>query len=227
MIAASTASYALALLHGVQGAAERMMQSIQSKHQRAILPGVQVLREVAAQHDRVLVRADGGVSRIAHLRSLQFEWALESGAEVWLTVDDDVGATPETLSRLLAAVARTDPIVIAAPCYLRGTNAVNVAWSAIVFDELEADGTRLRAIDAAGFGLVAMNRSALLEAARVAPRYGERLAPFHELMTEHDWFGEDISFFRRLPPGVRKRALLTGRTEHAGNALDLASSGPQ
>ena len=49
------------------------------------------------------------------------------------------------------------------------------------------------------------------------------LALFHDLFANRKWWGEDTSFWLRVPPGVQRLALASGITWHAGAPLDLAA----
>lgn len=89
----------------------------------------------------------------------------------------------------------------------------------------------------AGFGMVGMNRLAM---ACIVKRYDppldseeedlrwidgqdgvQKLALFHDMLITGLWYGEDTSFFRRVPSSVSVEALLTGNIAHAGVGLDL------
>lgn len=52
---------------------------------------------------------------------------------------------------------------------------------------------------------------------------GEKIALFHDLLEEGIWWGEDTSFFRRVPKDISVEALLVGRIAHAGLILDLGT----
>jgi hypothetical protein len=79
-----------------------------------------------------------------------------------------------------------------------------------------------------GMGLVAMSRYAMNET--VAANQDlvwrdddgiERLALFHEALVDGQWFGEDLTFFRRIPPHVAIECLITGDSCHNGSKLTL------
>ena len=99
-----------------------------------------------------------------------------------------------------------------------------------------ASGAKVCKAKAGGFGLVAVSRKALTEQdGRIAffveqqedgrmfidDDGHEKVAFFVEQLSGRKWLGEDLAFFDRLPPSVRVEALLTGRTAHAGQPLEL------
>jgi hypothetical protein len=181
------------------------------------------------------------------MRSRAAHAAFTSPADLWMSIDDDVEATFETLQALVEAV-RSEPgkLVVVAPCWLRGkvqgghldqVECINVA-----FDEsapsharlLPQSGARCFPAIAGGFGLVAMSRTtlehALLANAHLSYRDDDgeqRVGLFHEDLADGRWWGEDLSFFRHLPPDVRVEVLATGHTAHAGMVLDLSTLAEQ
>ena len=44
---------------------------------------------------------------------------------------------------------------------------------------------------------------------------------FHELLDRGQWLGEDLSFFRRVPPTIPVECLVTGNSSHNGVPLKL------
>jgi len=208
---------------------------------RGSMPCVRAIARLRNYSD-VAVRVDLGGSSAAKMRSRAASAALEGMTEpgdVWLSIDDDVEATVDALRGLLEAAADPAPRAIIAPTWLRGLvsvpgqEAVPVVGVALDPEGLVrelAGGVRLAPALAGAFGLVAVNRAALQAAAAVCERFtdddgAERFAFAHEMIADGRWWGEDLSFFRRLPPEVRVEALLTGFTSHAGHVLPLDKLG--
>ena len=196
----------------------------------SMVPATSSLHVLAEMFD-VELRVDGGGTCIARSRSRHMAAALESGRDVWFTIDDDVQASPSTLAWLVEAVDSTEPRICFAPYLLRGVSGVAcVEWSAVYLDRRLSRGGLARMAKRGGFGCVAMNRAAMQAAALGAPSYvdddGERrTAPFLELVTDDGrWLGEDFAFFHRLPRAVQVEALITGETWHGGARLDLTET---
>jgi hypothetical protein len=170
---------------------------------------------------------DAGASHIGKSRSRHFWNALQSSCEAWLSIDDDVSATRETLAWLLAAIDTNEPLVCVAPCLLRNGDAINIEWSPVYYEKTLPEGGSVRRIRTAGFGLVAMNRAAMNAVSHAVPTWRDldgkvKPAPFLETLTESgEWRGEDVSFFHRLPREVERVALTSGKTTHAGHDLAL------
>jgi hypothetical protein len=174
----------------------------------------------------VTLRIDGGGSHLGKSRSRHFHDAFVSDCDVWLSIDDDVSASPLTLQLLLCAVQGPTARVCVAPCLMRGSGAANIEWSQVYLERNIEPGGTARRIRAGGFGLVAMNRAAMKAAVTAAPSWkdfdGLKGAPFLEMLSDDGtWVGEDIAFFRRLPREVEVEALTTGKTIHAGYELCL------
>lgn len=203
-----------------------ILQAVQKGGDNPPCFAVETLRTLTKLAD-VTLGIDGGASHIGKSRSRHFWNALQSQADAWVSVDDDVSADYQALSTLLGAVQSVHPRVCIAPCVLRNGETVNVNWSPVVYGRSCGGGTVRRAVSG-GFGLVAMNREAMLVAAHAAPSWKDphdgalKPAPFLEMLTDDgEWIGEDIAFFRRLPREVEVEALTSGVTNHAGYKLAL------
>jgi hypothetical protein len=210
------------------------LQHLASRGQNrpGILPAMHTITELA-RFSELEVRCDGGCSDVAKYRSRMLAEFLGSAHRVWLTIDDDVSASREVLKNLLTVVERDAPAIAIAPCVLRDGATVNVEWTTVIYDAALPNGAKIRRAKRAGFGLVAMNRAAAeavehatLEELLFRPWIdddGQKKAPaFFPDYRDGRWFGEDVSFFRRVPPTVEVWALLEGETVHAGYALELA-----
>lgn len=181
--------------------------------------------------DVVGLRLDCNSVSIGQARSRAFHDAVESDAEVWVSVDDDVEADTVTLKHLLEAVRGGEPSICIAPYTLREREAVvSVALEPEGKPRLLDTGGIVWPARGGGLGLCAVSRSALL---RLSLAYASslgfvdldgvhRLAMFHELLEGAVWHGEDISFCERArAAGVRVEALGTGHVKHAGQTLQL------
>lgn len=223
----SCSSYVLGSLFGPARACELITEAVKHETKKPPCFAVEALRRLTKLAD-VKLRVDGGASHLGKSRSRHFFDALSSDCDVWISIDDDVSATAETLGWLLDAVRGDAPRVCIAPCLLRGSGVVNVEWSPVYLERSLVSGGVARRASAGGFGLVAMNRAAMVLAAGAAPSWKDghdgavKPAPFLEMLSSDGvWTGEDIAFFRRLPREVEVEALTEGRTNHAGYELSL------
>jgi hypothetical protein len=182
---------------------------------------------------------DAGGTQIGKCRSRAMAHAMKhTEFPVWLSVDEDVECTLPTLVALYEAVDHGAPAIAIAPCFVRQRPLVNVAFPKVVVERtLVGSGAKLRTALYGGFGMVALSQQALTRIAAESEWFkdddGEtKPAAFAEIFRDSDepvaggaapaaWFGEDLSFFLRVPPSVRVEALLTGHTRHAGETLAL------
>lgn len=237
MIFASLSAYVTGRLAGQQTASVMVTELIRRgataeipELLRPALAGALTLQRLARLYETTL-RVDGGGTRIAVTRSRQLYEAEKSGADVWVTVDDDVEASEQTLRWLVEAVTSdSEPRVCVAPCLLRESSVANVEWHPLYLTrQLPRDG-KTRRIVRGGFGLVAVNRKAMQLICERTCSFRDsdgQLKPAAFLETydvdTQRWHGEDSSFFRRLPQVVICEALVTGETAHGGAALDFGS----
>lgn len=228
---ASCSTYVLGCLEGPQRATQLVTNAVAKPYESQVLLAVHALRELRALADPLLLSIDGGSSHLAKSRSRQFASALDSDADVWVTIDDDVDATRETLAWMLNVVEAKYPCICIVPCPLRtDPGIVNVEFSPLYAIRALPNAGKSRICLRGGFGLVAMNRPAMNEVSRVAPswkddRDGGKLKPaaFLEMLKEDGrWLGEDLAFFERVPSTVQVEALVTGEVLHAGFKLDLS-----
>jgi hypothetical protein len=228
----TVSAYALGKRLGLERGMRELERQIQTPDKES-LPAARCIARLRRLVD-IAVRADTGGTVLGMVRSRHAHEAWRVGAEVWLSIDDDVEATTPTLRDLLDAVSGSTPRIVVAPCIVRGGElgvpTVNVDLPRIVSTERHlSSGAKLRPIRRAGFSLVAMNRQAL-ELVREASSElvyldadgEERLALFHDALRDGQWLSEDLAFFSRVPPEVSVEALLTGYTSHAGQPLSLA-----
>lgn len=176
---------------------------------------------------------DSGATQIGKARSRAMAHVMKhTEFDVWISVDDDVECTLTTLVALYDAVANGAAAIAIAPCFLRGRPLVNVAFPQVVVDRtLPGSQAKLRTALYGGFGLVALSQEALTRVAAECVSFVDDDGQ-HKPMAFADvvygnqapaaWFGEDLSFFLRVPKSVRVEALMTGHSRHAGETLNLA-----
>lgn len=190
-------------------------------------PGFRTLARVRAQMAPIVLSVNHS-SLIAKARSLAMGAFLESGAPLWLSIDDDVEAPAEDLAKLLGPL---DVDVLIAPCALRTERGAPaqlnlVAEKGTVLRDLGTRrGVPVRgfAIESGGLALSVVTRAAAeqLDAAHPELRFldhGRRgLGAFLEEVREGAWHGEDFAFCRRARAlGLRIDALWDTSITHAG-----------
>lgn len=224
----SVGLYALAKEHGAKEARLIFRKMLDAPEEPSALPCVRTLMRVRELAE-VKLFPDFGGSATAKMRTRAAAAAADAVCDVWVSCDDDVEGSGEVVRDLLEAVAGDAPAVCLAPCLLRGGEVVNVAVAdgLATARELPSGGQAIPCI-AGGFGLVAVNIAALDAAIKAHPELrfedddgATRCALFLELLDASRWWGEDLSFFRRLAPGTRIECLVRGVTVHDGAALDL------
>lgn len=235
MIFVTTHTYALGWSMGIDEASDELHRQIANPDGNS-LPVVRTIARLRTM-DELCIWTDSGSTRIAESRSRAFHQALHSGADVWFACDDDCEATLDALRYMVEAV--------------RGRNGVCIApyWARLARDRLPGincnlpklapgekhpvretgSGGKVIPCNYGGMGLVAMSRKAMMDTADANQglTYTDtegtmRLALFMEFIENDFWLGEDLAFFRRLPPSVAVEALVTGHTMHNGNMLDLS-----
>jgi hypothetical protein len=231
MLFVSSQFYALGRQVGITQAVRQVQIQLQAPNSDS-LPVVRTIHRLRLI-DELQLRLDTGATCIGKARSRAFDAALKSGCEVWIAVDDDCEATTATLRWLIEAVRSSDGICTL-PYLLRGSETKSTTLSLRLHNyqtqalrALSNGGLAMPALEG-GFGLVAMSRHAMVEiaAANQDTLYedddGERkLGLFHEIMKDGKWYGEDISFFRRVPTNVTIETLCTGETAHGKEVLKL------
>lgn len=234
MLFVSSQFYALGKQLGIARAMRTINQQVENPS-RDSLPAVRTIARLNAI-EPVQLRADTAATCIAKTRSRAFHDALmASDADVWIAIDDDVEASTETLRHMLEAVRTSDGICIV-PMLLRPASSdhpmrLNVDLQRYQLDVprvLPSGGRVVRGLYG-GFGLVAMSKHAMIEigAANSSEIWDDddgvaKLALFREDLHQRKWYGEDISFFMRVPTNVRIEILITGHTCHSNEPLDLA-----
>lgn len=229
----SVLTYGLGKQLGIRGAARAFSSQLVDDHEpRDLLPAARVIRRLRDLGDLIVYHGAG--TALPKARSRAAHAALESGADVWLMVDDDVETDSATLQRLIT-LAGTDRASVL-PCPIRGVESerhtVNVMWDGSLVTML--DGVQARKVQRGGCGLMVVSRAAL---ARVADCYSPALsfrdddaktkvALFHQMLVGDDghlrWLNEDYSFTERLRAAdVSLVAPIEGRASHDGAILHL------
>jgi GT2 family glycosyltransferase len=228
----STMIYALGKQLGLEQAVAEFHAQLAAPN-RESLPAVRAIARLRNSHEFAL-SVDANSVRIAVSRSRAFAAARESGADVWLSIDDDLEAETRALRALLEAVDDSEPRICFAPYWQRGADRVVAQLAAFPLARALKSGSETMAAVAGGFGLVAVNKAALDAIAAYcaedlayvdADGYG-RIAVFQESLLDRRWLGEDVSFFRRAAAaGVRIEALASGVVAHDGRVLKLEEIG--
>lgn len=226
-------SYVLGRVYGPKLAANILteMVTLPPGSTQMPLPGCNTIRTLwqilQKAGEEASLHADGGGSHIAKTRSRHFSAAYTAGADVWITVDDDVEADEKCLAAMLLLLDSKEPRIVGAPCLMRDTDTANFEEAAIT-RPTQHFPVRHREIVAIGTGLLGVNRAALERLASTVPLLsdvnGGKLYPvFAEMLNGRQWYGEDISFCHRAKSaGIPILACLAGTTQHdAGPKLNL------
>lgn len=226
MIYATCSSYVLGQVFSPLEAQALMLKAIADPSVTPPVHAIEPLRWLR-DYDEVAYSVSGGGTYISKTRCRQFHAAYESPAKLWATFDDDITMTKETLGWLVQLANVSAPTVALAPYAQRGSAVASVAWNAILVERTLPGGGKARRANGGGFGAVVMNRAAMSAIRSNCPFFrdddGERKpAPFAEIFDRERWYGEDLSFFQRVPAIVDVWALVTGQTTHAGATINLA-----
>lgn len=242
MICVTVSIYALVRELGAEAALAEFQRQLKEPLDPSTLPAVRFVTRLRGVAGDVALHVDVGGSAVAKMRSRSAHVAYCTGAEVWMSVDDDVECTFETCKALYDAVQGDTPRVVIAPCWLRrstggiGAETINVAFDDDAYSKARvlSEGVACWPAIAGGFGLVATNRAALERTLRANTQLayrdddGEtRIGLFYEDLSAGRWWGEDLSFFRRLPSEVVVEVLASGYTAHAAMVLDCKTIGEQ
>lgn len=229
----STMLYALGKQHGVAGAAAEFARQC-DKPDIYSLNVVRTLGRLLTLGD-VGVYTDNTATCIAKGRSRAFHAAHASGADVWISCDDDVECTRATLELLLAAAhVLPGPRVVFVPTTLRGNESMaSVKWAPPPKRREELYSFKpidWEPVTECGAGLFAVNRAALDLLAHSFDHLQFRdhdgvvkLGLFVETIDGREWVGEDIAFCRRAAlVGCELVGLTRGNSRHGDAApLDL------
>lgn len=235
-VTASTILYALGKQLGKDGAMKEFERQV-AKPDKQSLPVVRTLARLRGMCD-LAVYVDTGGTCIGKGRSRAFDIAFsQRQADAWISIDDDSEVTTDTVAAMIEVLDDAlHPRIVVVPFMLRGSGLVNIAMPKVRAVE-HYNGVKLVRLPhgtAAGFGMVGMNRRAMLEIMTYHKAKGglewtdetsgrKALALFLDELTPNGvWHNEDVAFFRRLPPDLGVDVLLAGISMHAGNALNLA-----
>ena len=199
-----------------------------------LLPAVRTILRLKSLDDLMVYH--GAATTLPKARSRAAQAALDSDADLWCMIDDDVETDSATLGRLVA-IARSGRVAVL-PCALRTTaedHRVNVLWDGAL--TVMHGGVQTRAVRRGGCGLMIVPRVAL---ERVRDEFRDplsyldddgvrRVARFAHMFVgdpaSQMWLGEDYSFCERLrAAGVELAAPVEGRSVHDGGILDLADA---
>lgn len=194
---------------------------------------VETIRRIAEQFalEEVTIRIDPNGSSLGKARARALEWAHGTGSEVWVSCDDDVTASPGTLSTLVRLTRDVEtPRIVVVPCALRDFGKTHATVNVIpVVGAQPLPGNLLLPLYRGGFGLVAMNRAALVAIRDQRPNVkdddGSRIPLVFNCQVSpgHEWLGEDFSFFDQVRNIAECLMLLRGESDHAGSTIDLES----
>lgn len=223
----STMLYALGKQLGVAGAKLEFARQCQEPDTDS-LNVVRTIGRLRSLVD-VGVYTDNTATCIAKARSRAFHVAHASGADVWVSCDDDVECTRSTLETLLDATLALDvPRVVFVPTTLRGNEGMaSVKWAPARENPMK---DRWAPVVECGAGLFAVNRRALDLLARsfdhlrfIDHDHVRKVGLFVETIDGDEWVGEDIAFCRRAAlAGCELLGLTVGNSRHGGDApLDL------
>jgi hypothetical protein len=234
VIIVSVLTYALGKILGIELAANELARQLAPGPPQAEefpLPCVSTIKRLQTLDDLMLYH--GASTTLPKARSRAAHAALESTADVWAMIDDDVETDVATLQRLLA-IARSGRVAVL-PCAVRSTRGdarVNLQWLGALVDV--HGGVATRNVRRGGCGLMLVPRVAL---ERVRDEYRDtlsyhdddgvrRVALFHQMFfgggPNQLWLGEDYAFCERLRgAGVEICAPVEGTSIHDGVALDL------
>lgn len=155
---------------------------------------------------------------------------LESGADVWLTVDDDLEAHAEVLYALVN-MCRERRGGIAVPYVNR--DGQSMTFRKVSGPTIACGPGLLRRVDRVGFGLVALHRDLVTKIAASVPHFRESdlsalscPALFVNGVDDGVWMGEDYSFSKLCEDaGHPLHVLLEAPAAHAGVWAMLDSEG--
>ncbi len=238
MVFVSVATYELGKRLGIQGAADEFARMCE-KPTRSDLPAARMVYRLRTLADVGLYHVFG--ANLPKMRSRAAHAAIASGADFWVMLDDDLECDQPTLLRLLATAGKPDePRAVLLPYLMRGTAAeqqtVNVKWaSSLIF---ESHGFGCRPVEHGGTGCMLVTRAALLQLVEYCkpelslwrdddgvakwPVFQTLFEPNDPWDGTHSWFGEDLSFCRRLRrAGVEILGLTAGVSVHDGQPLQL------
>jgi hypothetical protein len=178
-----------------------------------------------------------GSTYITRARSVATKHFLDSGRDVWVSLDDDVFVEEEVLRRQLL-VCRATRGGVALPYTNRDGKTMTfrrvtgpTQWLSVIGDEAQP----VRVVDRVGMGCVALHRDLVERLAKDAPHFRERDRPngvedcpalFLEGVQDGSWVGEDYYFSALCErAGSPLLVLLEAACEHQGVAAMLDVDG--
>jgi hypothetical protein len=233
----STFPYTGCKLHGVEWPKQLAWEF---EHlDESVWPGFRSLGQLRRVCE-AMVYVDGS-TYITRARSVATKHFLDSGRDVWISLDDDVFVEEDVLRRLLL-VCRATRGGVALPYTNRDgktmtfrkvkgpTRYVEVGFSLDRFESVP-----VRTVDRVGMGCVALHRDLVERLAKDAPHFRELDRPtgvqncpalFLEGVQEGSWVGEDYYFSALCERGGSPLlVLLESACEHQGIAAMLDVDG--
>lgn len=242
MIAFTTSCYTMGKLVGPEAATEVIQRMVRRDPSVGNMPSPECVQCVhnleRVTTDAIAVHAEASTSHLGAMRSRAQHFAMEQGASIWISCDDDNTASVAALSVMLKWLERDEPTAVAIPCALRTGNRDNVqVVPSVPVKYLIGQAHPVVPIEWAGFGIVGVNRAALQLIAKQHDGLAfldvdgvTRLASFAESWVEtwdgdqtvkREWLREDRAWWYRLPRDVQRLAVCAGESTHAGRTIDL------
>lgn len=235
MLAISTICYLHGKILGLAQAQKALQAMVQGKEVRGVprpkcIDTIQRLGDLFGDIEQLAIRIETNGSSLGKARARALQWAYETKADVWVTIDDDVCASPGTLQTMVRLCREAvEGRVIVAPYAIRVGELTTEAGVSVqpVPGAVPCEHGLLLPVQRSGFGLVAMNRAALENIVEDRPKVRDDDGTpiplvFNCEVQGDEWLGEDFSFFEQTRASVRHYALLRGETDHAGGLIDLA-----
>lgn len=231
----SVLTYALGKALGIPGAARAFTRQLDDPPTLAaddVLPCARTIHRFRDMADLIIFHGAG--TSLPKARSRAAHAALESKADLWVMIDDDVETDLKT-ARALVTLSEGGRAAIL-PCAVRGSDAeshiINCVWDSPLVSLV--NGIQARRVLRGGCGCMVVPRAALekvTEAYRSTLTFldddrASKVALFQQVLVgapEQLWFGEDFSFCERLrAAGVEIVAPVVGLSSHDGAVVDLA-----
>jgi hypothetical protein len=232
----SCLTYGLGKALGIPGAARAFSRQLVDSEMdpSEVLPAARLIHRLRDSGDLIIYHGAG--TALPKARSRAAHAALESKADYWVMVDDDVEADIDTCRRMLVLATGCCSVL---PCAIRGTDSerflVNLVWDGPLISLHY--GEQARTVRRAGCGLMMLSRAALIRVTDEASAEHfidddgvEKVALFQQMFVAGDegkrlWLNEDYSFCERLrAAGVTILAPVSGRSSHDGTVIDLAEA---
>jgi hypothetical protein len=235
----STMLYAASKKLGYQGAARELMRQVQNadvkNDEEPGMPVSHIIRH-CSDLEECQVHVTAGATILGLARSLAAADFLDSGADVWLSADDDMRVSRDAIAALVSQ-ARAEPCLVLTPYLMRETLVesrlaprVCIAAAPVAVQDRAPSGGKIETVASGGFGCFAVSREVVqwawdqagpenefVEKGRTARRV------ISDELVERCWVAEDMAFCRRISVRFRRWCVRVGVSIHAGQRLDLQS----